>query len=174
MPAAFFQKKLEDLFKNILFNLINKIIGNAFEIWNLRLLKQIYKQPLNQQIICPSFSLNFLIKWNKQYIATISFSIFIYFLFQKYFSSLLGSDYFELWKYFEIIQSLIDSSRGKYLNNLMHNNLVQFTKTENLLMHFFRNLKHYIKNVKFYLFTKKWAKWVRMEANLSEREQASM
>jgi hypothetical protein len=168
------KKKLEDLFKNILFNLINKIIGNSFEIWNLRLLKQIYKQPLNQQIICPSFSLNFIIKWNKQYIATVSFSIFIYFLFQKYFSSLLGSDYFELWKYFEIIQSLIDSSRGKYLNNLMHNNLVQFTKAENLLMHFFRNLKHYIKNVKFYLFTKKKLNTLLINnkgLDLSRREQ---
>jgi len=168
------KKKLEDLFKNILFNLINKIIGNSFEIWNLRLLKQIYKQHLNQQIICPSFSLNFIIKWNKQYIATVSFSIFIYFLFQKYFSSLLGSDYFELWKYFEIIQSLIDSSRGKYLNNLMHNNLVQFTKAENLLMHFFKNLKHYIKNVKFYLFTKKKLNTLLINnkgLDLSRREQ---
>ncbi len=148
-------KKLEYLLKILLFDLKNRIIGNSFESWNLRLLKQINKQSNNQQIIRPSFSLNSVTKWNKQYIATISFIIFIYFVFQKYFSSLLGSDYFELWRSFEIIQSLIDSSRGRYLDNLIHNNSIQFIKSENLLMHFFRNLKHYIKNVKFYLFTKK-------------------
>nr|YP_009912479.1 hypothetical protein [Bartramia pomiformis]QLJ53761.1 hypothetical protein [Bartramia pomiformis] len=149
------KKKLEYLLKNLLFNLKNRIIGNSFEIWNLRLLKQINEQHSNQQILWPCFSLNLVIKWNKQYIATISFIIFSYFLFQKYFSTLLGSDYFELWRYFEIIQSLIDSSRGRYLDNLIHNNSIQFIKSENILMHLFRNLKHYIKNAKFYLFTKK-------------------
>nr|YP_009109446.1 hypothetical protein SunCp021 [Sanionia uncinata]AIW52134.1 hypothetical protein SunCp021 [Sanionia uncinata] len=149
------KKRLEYLLKNLLFDLKNKIIGNSFEIWNLRLLKQVNKLSNNQQIIWPSFYLNLVIKWNKQHIATISFIIFSYFLFQKYFSSLLGSDYFELWRYFEIIQYLIDSSRGRYLDNLIHNNSIQFIKSENLLMHFFRNLKHYIKNTKFYLFEKK-------------------
>nr|YP_009646029.1 Ycf2 [Ulota bruchii]QBX99105.1 Ycf2 [Ulota bruchii] len=143
------------LLKSLLFNLKNKIIGNSFEIWNLRLLKEINKQHNNQKIIWPSFYLNFVINWNKEYVAAISFIIFNYFLFQKYFSNLLGLDYFELWKYFEIIQSLIDSSRGKYLDSLLHNNSIQFIKSENLLMHFFRNLKHYIKNAKFYLFKKK-------------------
>nr|YP_009867587.1 hypothetical protein RF2 [Drepanocladus aduncus]QKG04767.1 hypothetical protein RF2 [Drepanocladus aduncus] len=149
------KKRLEYLLKNLLFNLKNKIIGNSFEIWNLRLLKQVNKLYNNQQIIWPSFYLNLVIKWNKQHIATISFIIFSYFLFQKYFSSLLGSDYFELWRYFEIIQYLIDSSRERYLDNLIHNNSIQFIKSENLLMHFFRNLKHYIKNAKFYLVEKK-------------------
>nr|UGN11277.1 hypothetical chloroplast RF21 [Pterobryopsis orientalis] len=157
LPATLQNKKkrLESLLKNLLFNLKSKIIGNSFEIWNLRLLKQVNKQYNNQQIIWPSFYLNLVIKWNKQHIATIIFIIFSYFLFQKYFSSLLGSDYFELWRYFEIIKYLIDSSRGRYLDNLIHNNSIQFIKSENLLMHFFRNLKHYIKNAKFYLFEKK-------------------
>jgi len=148
-------KKLEYLLKNLLFNLKSRIIGNSFEIWNLRLSKQINKRHNDQQIIWPSFYSNLVIKWNKQYIATISFIIFSYFLFQKYFSSLLGSDYFELWRYFEIIQILIDSSRGRYLDNLIHNNSIQFINSENLLMHFSRNLKHYIKNAKFYLFGRK-------------------
>nr|YP_009942269.1 hypothetical chloroplast RF21 [Haplocladium microphyllum]QOC71437.1 hypothetical chloroplast RF21 [Haplocladium microphyllum] len=157
LPATlqYKKKRLEYLLKNLLFNLKNKIIGNSFEIWNLRLLKQVNKLYNNQQIIWPSFYLNLIIKWDKQHIATISFIIFSYFLLQKYFSSLLGSDYFELWRYFEIIQYLIDSSRGRYLDNLIHNNSIQFIKSENLLIHFFRNLKHYIKNAKFYLFEKK-------------------
>ena len=167
-------KKLEYLLKILLFDLKNRILGNSFENWNLRLLKQINKQSNNQQIIWPSFPFNLVIKWNKQYIATISFIIFIYFVFQKYFSSLLGSDYFELWRSFEIIQSLTDSSRGRHLNNLIHNNSIQFTKSENLLMHLFRNLKHYIKNVKFYLFTKKKIKKLLINnkgVDLSRRER---
>lgn len=149
------KKKLEYLLKNLLFNLQTRIIGHSFKIWNLRLLKQITNKHNNQQIVWPCFFSNLVIKCKKQYIATISFILFSYFIFQKYFSTLLGSDYFELWKYFEIIQYLIDSSRGKSLDNLIHNNSIQFIKSENLLMHLLRNLKHYIKNAKFYLFTKK-------------------
>nr|QWW92698.1 hypothetical protein [Tayloria sp. 49123] len=149
------KKKLEYFLKNLLFNLKNKTIGNSFEIWNLRLLKQIHKKNNNPQIIWPCFFSNWVIKWKKQYIAIISFILFSYFLFQKYFSTLLGSEYLELWKYFEIIQYLIDSSRGKSLDNLIHNTSIQFIKSENLFIHLFKNLNHYRKNAKFYLFTKK-------------------
>lgn len=149
------KKKLDYLLKNVFFKLKKKFLGNLFEIWNLRLLKQINKQHKNQENECLWLSLNLVTKGNKQYITTISLIIFGYFIFQKYFATLLGSDYFELWKYFEIIRYLIDSSRGIYLDNLIHNNSIQLIKSENLLIHFFKNLKHYIKNAKFYLFTKK-------------------
>jgi len=149
------KKKLDYLLKNLFFKLKNKFLDNSFETWNLRLLKQINKQHKNQENQWPWLFFNLENKWNKQYIITISLIIFGYFIFQKYFSTLLGSDYFELWVYFEIIRYLIDSSRGIYLHNLMHNNAIQFIKSENLLIHFFKNLKHYVKNAKFYLFTKK-------------------
>nr|YP_010917727.1 Ycf2 protein [Encalypta ciliata]UVG41313.1 Ycf2 protein [Encalypta ciliata] len=149
------KKILNYLLKILSFNLKNKIIGNSFEIWNLRLLEQINEQNKNQENEWPWFSLKLINKWNKQYIATISLIIFGYFLFQKYLSILLGSDYLELWGSFEIIRYLIDSSRGIHFDNLINNNSIQFSKSENLLIHFFKNLKHYIKNAKFYLFTKK-------------------
>lgn len=149
------KKKLDYLLKFLFFNLKNKFLGNSFKIWNLRLLKQIDKQYKNQKSEWPLIYLNLKTKWNGQYMITISLIMFSYFIFQKYFSTLLGSDYFELWGYFEIIRYLIDSSRGIYLYNLTHNNSVQLIKSENLLIHFFKNLKHYIKNARFYLFTKK-------------------
>nr|BDN79683.1 Component of 2-MD heteromeric AAA-ATPase complex [Ditrichum rhynchostegium] len=148
------KKKVNYLLKNLIFTLKNKILGNSFEIWNLRLLKQINKQHKIQENEWPWLSLNLINKWNRQYITIISLIIFGYFIFQKYFSTLLGSDFFELWGYFEIIRYLIDSSRGIYLDNLTHNNSIQFIKSENLLIHFFKNLKHYLKHAKFYLFTK--------------------
>jgi hypothetical protein len=40
----------------------------------------------------PWLSLNLINKLNRQYITTISLIIFGYFVFQKYFSTLLGSD----------------------------------------------------------------------------------
>nr|YP_009732857.1 hypothetical chloroplast RF21 [Diphyscium foliosum]QHU77181.1 hypothetical chloroplast RF21 [Diphyscium foliosum] len=149
------EKKLYNLLRNLSLSLKNEIMGNSFEIWNLRLLKQINNQQKNKESGWPWSYLNLMNKSNKQYLAIISLIIFGYFISQKGFSSLLGSDFFELWGYFETIRYLIDPSRGIYLDNLIHNNSIQFIKSENLLMHFFKNSKHYIKNIKFYIFTKK-------------------
>lgn len=149
------RNKLDYFLKNLLFNSKNKFLGNSFEIWNLRLLKQIDKQHKTQENKWLWFSLNLINEWNRQYITIISLIICGYFIFQKFFSTLLGSDYFELWGYFEIIRYLIDSSRGIYLNNLTHNNSIQFIKSEIFLINFFNNLKHYLKNARFYLFIKK-------------------
>lgn len=149
------KKNLDYLVENLFFNLKNKFFGNSFGIWNSRLLKQINKQHKSKENQLPWFSLNLVNKWNRHYVVTISLVIFSYFILQKYFSILLGSDYLELWADFKIIQYLVDSSRGIYLDNLLHNNSIKFIKSENLLIHFFKNSKHYIKNIKFYLFTKK-------------------
>ena len=95
------EKKLDYLLKNEFFNLKNeffnlknKFLGNSFEIWNLRLLKQINKQHKNQENEWPLLFFNLENKWNKQYLIIISLIIFGYFIFQKYFSTLLGLDYF--------------------------------------------------------------------------------
>ena len=168
------KKKVDYLLKNLIVNLKTKFLGNSFEIWNLRLLKQINKQQKNPESEWPWLSLNLLNKWNKQYITIISLLIFGYFVFQKYFSTLLGSNYFELWRDFEIIRYLIDSSRGIYLNNLTQNQSIEFIKSENLLIHFFKNLKHYLKHAKFYFFTKKKIKKLLINnkgVDLSRRER---
>lgn len=149
------EKKLTYLFKNLFFKLNNKFLNKSFEIWNFRLLKQINKQHKNKENEWTWFSLNLINHWNRRYLTIISLLIFSYFIFQKFFSIFLGSDYFELWGYFEIIRYLIDSSRGIYLDNLIHNNSRKFIKSENFLINFFNNLQHYIKNAKFYLFIKK-------------------
>lgn len=149
------KKNLNYLLENIFCNLKNKVFGNSLEIWNLRLLEESSKQHKSNENELIWFSLNLVNKWNRQYIVTISLIIFTYFILQKYFSILLGSDYLELWGDFKIIQYLIDSSRGIYLDNLLNNNSIKFIKSENLLIHFVKNSKHYIKNIIFYLFTKK-------------------
>jgi hypothetical protein len=148
-------KKVDCLLKNRIFNLKKKLLGDSAKIWNLRLLKQINKHHKNQESEWPWLSFNLINKWNKQSITLISLIIFSYFVFQRHFSTLLGSDYLELWGYFQIIKYLIDSSRGIYLDNLTNNNSIQFIKSENLLIHFLKNFKHYLKHAKFYLFTNK-------------------
>lgn len=131
------------------------LLSNSGKIWNLRLLEEINQNHKNQKNECPWFSLNLINKWNKQSITIISLVIFSYFVFQKYFSTLLGSDYLELWGHFQIIKYLTDSSRGIYLNKLTNNHSKKFIKSENLLIHFFKNFKHYLKHARFYLFTNK-------------------
>nr|YP_010125638.1 putative chloroplast RF2 [Pseudocrossidium replicatum]QCT81826.1 putative chloroplast RF2 [Pseudocrossidium replicatum] len=148
-------KKIDYLLKNLKFNLKKNLLNNSVEIWNLRLLKQINKHHKNQESELPCFSFNLINKWNKESLTIISLIIFSYFVFQKHFSILLGSEYLELWGYFQIIKYLIDSSRGIYLDNLTKNNSIQLVKSENLLIHFFKNFPHYLKYAKFYLFTNK-------------------
>jgi hypothetical protein len=148
-------KKIDYLLKNVKFNLKKFLLNNSVEIWNLRLLKQINKHHKNQKSESPCFSLNLINKWNKESLTIISLIIFSYFIFQKHFSILLGSEYLELWGYFQIIKYLIDSSRGIYLDNLIKHNSIQLVKSENLVIHFFKNFLHYLKYAKFYLFTNK-------------------
>jgi hypothetical protein len=168
------QQNLYNLSINLSLNLKNHFFDNSFKNWNCRLLKQINNQQRNQEIKCSSLNLRLINIWNNQYIAVLSLITFGYLIFQKYLSTLLGSDCFELWRYFEIIQYLMDPSRGTYLDNLIHRNSIQFIKSENLLMHFLKNLKHYIKNINFYLFTKqKVNKWLSNNKglDLSRRER---
>jgi hypothetical protein len=149
------KKKIDYLLKNGRFNLKNFLLNNSVEIWNLRLLKQINKQHKNKENHSPYFSFNLISKWNKESLTIISLIIFSYLIFQNHFSILLGSEYLELWGYFQTIKYLIDTSRGIYLDNLTKNNSIQLVKSENLVIRFFKNFPHYLKYAKFYLFTNK-------------------
>nr|YP_009732773.1 hypothetical chloroplast RF21 [Buxbaumia aphylla]QHU77115.1 hypothetical chloroplast RF21 [Buxbaumia aphylla] len=148
------EKNLSDLLINSSIIIKKKIISNFFEKWNLRLLREIYDHNRDTKNEWLWLNLNLVNKWNTKYIVIISLITFGYLIFQNYFSTLLGSNFFELWTYFEIIRYFMDSSRGFYLDNLIYSNSIQFIKSENLLMHFIKNFEHYIKNVKFYLVIK--------------------
>nr|QWW92022.1 hypothetical protein [Lejeunea sp. 17-8794] len=85
----------------------------------------------------------------------LSLIIFIYFLYQNCFAILIGSDSIDLWKYFETINYLTDTSRSLYFAKLMHGKKTKLNKSENLLIYFFNNLKYYVRNIRFFLITQK-------------------
>nr|AND49411.1 hypothetical protein RF2 [Sphagnum portoricense] len=120
--------------------------------WHLRLSRQIGNQQETRGFIWSR--LNLINNWNGRYLTIIGLFTFGYSILQKYFSTLLGSDYIGLWEQFEIIQYLMDPLRGIYVDGLIRRNSIRPIKTENPSMYFLRNFKHYIKNGKFYLFTK--------------------
>nr|YP_010286695.1 Ycf2 [Scapania undulata]UKT60617.1 Ycf2 [Scapania undulata] len=102
-------------------------------------------------------------------------SIFLILLFyQNYFSIFIGSESLYLWTYFENIKYLTDTSRASYFLGLLHRNKMQLTKTKNVLIYFFDNLKHYTRNIRFYLVTKKnLKKWliINKSLDLSRRKR---
>lgn len=85
----------------------------------------------------------------------LSLVIFIYFFYQNCFAILIGSDSIDLWKHFETVNYLTDTSRSLYFAKLMHGNKTQLNKSENLLIYFFSNLKYYVRNIQFFLVTQK-------------------
>nr|QWW92857.1 hypothetical chloroplast RF21 [Herbertus javanicus] len=111
---------------------------------------------------------------NNLYWAIFILMSFIFLFYQNYFSIFIGSDSIDLWKNFENIKYLTDTSRAFYFTKLLHRNKTQLNKTENLLIYFFSNLKHYAKNIRFYLLTKKKLnKWVisNKSLDLSRRKR---
>nr|YP_009642793.1 Ycf2 [Reboulia hemisphaerica]QCP68412.1 Ycf2 [Reboulia hemisphaerica] len=141
--------------------------------WNLRLINEINSKK--------SFLFNFL--WsdfllinycNNLHWVIFSLVAFLFLYYQKTFSIFIGSDFFHLWKNFEIIQYLTDPSRGIYFTKLIRRNKIPLNKTENLLTYFFQNLIHYITNIQFYLLTKKnLKKWLinNKSLDLSRRKR---
>jgi AAA+ superfamily predicted ATPase len=99
--------------------------------------------------------LHLINNFNNLHWAIASLIAFVFLCYQNYFSILIGSDSFDLWKHFENIKYLTDISRALYFTELLHRNKAQLNKTENLLISFFSNLKHYAKNIWFYLLTKR-------------------
>nr|YP_009667565.1 Ycf2 [Cheilolejeunea xanthocarpa]QCW58340.1 Ycf2 [Cheilolejeunea xanthocarpa] len=85
----------------------------------------------------------------------LSLVIFIYFFYQNCFAILIGSDSIELWKHFETINYLTDTSRSLYFAKLMHGTKTQLNRSENFLIYFFSNLKYYVRNIRFFLVTQK-------------------
>ena len=111
-----------------------------------------YREKISN-FIWPDFQI--LNNWKNLNWAFFSLIVFIYLFYQNFFAILIGSDLFDLWKYFEIVKYLTDTSRAFYLTKLMHRNNAQSNKTENFLIHFFSNLKYYVRNFRFFLLTKK-------------------
>lgn len=105
------------------------------------------------KFIWPDFQI--LNNWKNLNWAVFSLIVFIYLFYQNFFAILIGSDLLDLWKYFEIIKYLTDTSRAFYFTKLLHRNNTQLNKTENFLIHFFSNLKYYVRNFRFFLLTKK-------------------
>nr|QWW93351.1 hypothetical chloroplast RF21 [Notoscyphus lutescens] len=80
---------------------------------------------------------------------------FVFLFYQNSLSVIVGSDSIDLWKSFEDIKYLTDTSRAFYFAELLHPNKTQLNRTGNFLIHFLSNLKHYAKNIRFYLLIKK-------------------
>ncbi|BDD77254.1 hypothetical protein Mp_Cg00320 (chloroplast) [Marchantia polymorpha subsp. ruderalis] len=175
IQEAFFQitdvfeyfKKQKILEKNFKFFLKSKKISfktlsfDNFKLkWNLRFFNEInYKKNYLLNFLWSDF--NLINNCNNLYWVIFSLVIFLFFYYQKIFSIFIGSDCFNLWKNFEIIQYLTDRSRSLYFTKLTRRNKTALNKTENLLSYFFQNLTHYITNIKFYLLTKKnLKKWL--------------
>nr|AND48497.1 hypothetical protein RF2 [Flatbergium sericeum] len=125
---------------------------NFFGKWHLRLSRQVRDQQETRGFRWSR--LNLINDWDGHYLTIIGLFTFGYFILQKYFSTLLGSDYIGLWEQFKIIQYLMDPLRRIYVDGLIRRNSIRPIKAENSSMYFLKNLKHYIKNGKFYLFTK--------------------
>lgn len=89
--------------------------------------------------------------WNNEFLIFISFFLPSFLFLQNYLSNLLGSDYIDLWKRFEIFQYLIENK--SYWNKLMYQHPVQLIDTQNTFINFLKKFRHYIKNRKLFLFT---------------------
>nr|YP_009922657.1 Ycf2 [Wiesnerella denudata]QNA49805.1 Ycf2 [Wiesnerella denudata] len=141
--------------------------------WNLRFFNEInYKKNyLLNFVWCDFIFINYC---NNLHWFIFSLVGFIFLYYQKSFSIFIGSDFFHLWKNFQIIQYLTDTSRSVYFTKLIRRNKTSLNKTENLLTYFFQNLTHYITNIQFYLLTKKnLKKWLinNKSLDLSRRER---
>jgi len=120
--------------------------------WNSRLFFDCEKENILNFSWSDFHSINNL---NNLHWAIFSLIAFVFLFYQNYFSIFIGSDSIGLWKHFENIKYLTDTSRAFYFTELLHRNKTQLNKTENLLIYFFSNLEHYAKNIRFYLSTKR-------------------
>nr|YP_009522527.1 protein Ycf2 [Dumortiera hirsuta]AXQ02592.1 protein Ycf2 [Dumortiera hirsuta] len=182
IQEGFFQVK--DFF-DYLISKNNKIIGikislktlsfnNSILKWNLRFFNEInYRKNHFFNFVWSDFLL--INNYNNLHWVIFSLVAFIFLYCQKTFSVFIGSDFFYLWKKFEIIQYLTDPSRSFYFTKLIRRNKTRLlNKTENLLTYFFQNLAHYITNIQFYLLTKKnLTKWLinNQSLDLSRRKR---
>nr|YP_009667807.1 Ycf2 [Porella perrottetiana]QCW58582.1 Ycf2 [Porella perrottetiana] len=150
-------------------NLINfwekgKNLHNLNLKWNSRLFLD-YNEEILSNFVWSDFQL--INNWNSLYWAFFGLITIIYLFYQNCSSILIGSDCIDLWKYFETIKYLKDTSRAFYLTKLINRNKTQSNKTENLVIYFFSHLKYYAKNIRFYLLIKKkLEKWLMINKSL--------
>nr|YP_009545109.1 Ycf2 [Gymnomitrion concinnatum]AZB86843.1 Ycf2 [Gymnomitrion concinnatum] len=140
------QKNLSNLYKE------GKNLYTLDSRWNLRLFFDRQEENILNFSRSDFHSINNL---NNLHWAIFSLIAFVFSFYQNFFSIFLGSDSIGLWKHFENIKYLMDTSRAFYFTELLHRNKIQLNKTENLLIYFFSNLKDYAKNIRFYLLTKR-------------------
>nr|YP_009667973.1 Ycf2 [Jubula hutchinsiae]QCW58748.1 Ycf2 [Jubula hutchinsiae] len=156
---------------------------NLTSLWKKR--KNLYNLNLKKslsffidygEILSNSVWLDFQLLNNWKNLNWIIFSliVFMYLSYQNYFAILIGSESIDLWKHFETIKYLTDTSRAFYFTKLMHGNNTQLNKTENLVIYLFTNLKYYARNIKFFFLTKKkLRKWLinNKSLDLSRRKR---
>nr|YP_010194390.1 hypothetical chloroplast RF21 [Pallavicinia lyellii]QZZ24652.1 hypothetical chloroplast RF21 [Pallavicinia lyellii]QZZ24736.1 hypothetical chloroplast RF21 [Pallavicinia lyellii] len=93
---------------------------------------------------------------------------------QNHFQILIGSDYIDLWKNLERVKYLTDTSRAFRSTKLMRHNKARLNETENIVIHFLKDLPHYIRNIRFYLLTnRKLKRWLisNKSLDLSRRKR---
>jgi hypothetical protein len=174
--GSYFEYFLNNSIKLIRKNLVNlhekrKNLYTLNPKWHARLFFDYTEEIIFNFIWADFQSIN---NWNNLYWAILSLIIFVFLSNQNYFSIFIGSDSINLWKNFENIKYLTDTSRAFYLTKLLYRNETQLNKTENLLISFFSNLKHYAKNIRFYLLTRKnLNKWLvsHKSLDLSRRKR---
>nr|WCP19373.1 Ycf2 [Calypogeia suecica]WCP19460.1 Ycf2 [Calypogeia suecica] len=151
-----------EYFLNISIKLVQKNLSNLYKerkslyTVNLGRKSRFSFEYTEKNIVHFLWSDSYLINnFNNLQWAILSSIAFVFLFYQNSFSIFIGSDCIDLWKYFENIKYLTDTSRAFYFTELLHRNKIQLGRTENLLISFFSNLKHYAKNIRFYLLTKK-------------------
>lgn len=142
-------------------NLSNIILQTFMEISlnssdQIEYIYRVYAQDQEISNIQPKKSLlefiwsyfNLINFWNNEYSIIIIFSLFSYLLIQNYLADLIGSNYIDLWKRFEIIRFFI-----KHQSSMMYRrHPVQLFDTQNTFINFIKTFLHYLKNRKLFLF----------------------
>nr|YP_010932033.1 hypothetical protein RF2 [Pleurozia gigantea]WKR35055.1 hypothetical protein RF2 [Pleurozia gigantea] len=129
-----------------------KIFHDLILKWNSRIFLD-YEEKIIFNFVWSKFQL--INNWNSLHWTVFTLISFFLLSYKNSFSIWIGSDCIDLWKYFETIKYLTDTSRVYYFTKLMHHNKIELNKTENSVIYFFKNLKHYAINIRFFLLTKK-------------------
>ena len=122
------------------------------------------------------FNYRFIKNWHG-FLAILTIISFISFLKRNLFSILIGSNSLCLWKHFETIEYLKETSQAFHSIGPIILTREGSKKTNNLVIHFFENLKRCMRDVRFsLLMNKKLDDWLinNKGLDLSRREKSSL